>query len=302
MPILSTSDGFNRGAFTIGDWLLFSSISLIWGSSFLLMDIGLEALAPGAITWLRVVLGAAVLLPMTKRPIPRSDRPAILLLSLTWVAIPFTLFPLAQQHINSAVTGMLNGAMPLFAASFASMMLRRLPGSAQLAGLVVGFTGVVAISLPEAGSSRLVGVALALAATICYGLAVNVAAPLQQRYGSVPVISRMLGWASLWTAPLGLTGLQSSRFEWGPVLAVSVAGLVGTGLAFVLMATLVGRVGSTRASFITYLIPVVALFLGVTLRGDEVTPVALLGVVLVVAGALAASRPERQMAAARSDR
>ncbi len=302
MPILSTSDGFNRGAFTIGDWLLFSSISLIWGSSFLLMDIGLEALAPGAITWLRVALGAAVLLPMAKRPIPRSDRPAILLLSLTWVAIPFTLFPLAQQHINSAVTGMLNGAMPLFAASFASVMLRRLPGPAQLAGLVVGFTGVVAISLPEAGSSRLVGVALALAATICYGLAVNVAAPLQQRYGSVPVISRMLGWASLWTAPLGLTGLQSSRFEWGPVLAVSVAGLVGTGLAFVLMATLVGRVGSTRASFITYLIPVVALFLGVTLRGDEVTPVALLGVVLVVAGALAASRPERQLAAARSDR
>lgn len=267
-----------------------------------MMDIGLEALAPGAITWLRVALGAAVLLPMAKRPIPRSDRPAILLLSLTWVAIPFTLFPLAQQHINSAVTGMLNGAMPLFAASFASVMLRRLPGPAQLAGLVVGFTGVVAISLPEAGSSRLVGVALALAATICYGLAVNVAAPLQQRYGSVPVISRMLGWASLWTAPLGLTGLQSSRFEWGPVLAVSVAGLVGTGLAFVLMATLVGRVGSTRASFITYLIPVVALFLGVTLRGDEVTPVALLGVVLVVAGALAASRPERQLAAARSDR
>jgi drug/metabolite transporter (DMT)-like permease len=67
---------------------------------------------------------------------------------------------------------------------------------------------------------------------------------------------------------------------------------VGTGLAFVIMGTLVGRVGSTRASFITYLIPVIALGLGVAVRGDVVTVVSIIGVALVIAGALLASRSE----------
>jgi drug/metabolite transporter (DMT)-like permease len=67
-------------------------------------------------------------------------------------------------------------------------------------------------------------------------------------------------------------------------------GVVGTGIAFAFMGSLVGRVGSTRASFITYLIPVVALVLGVTFRGDDVAPLALIGVALVIGGAFLASR------------
>jgi drug/metabolite transporter (DMT)-like permease len=67
-------------------------------------------------------------------------------------------------------------------------------------------------------------------------------------------------------------------------------GVVGTGIAFALIASLIGRVGSTRASFITYLIPVVALVLGVAFRDDDVAPLALVGVVFVIGGALLASR------------
>jgi len=81
------------------------------------------------------------------------------------------------------------------------------------------------------------------------------------------------------------------------VLAVVVLGVVGTGIAFALMGTLVGRVGSTRASFITYLIPVVALVLGVAFRGDEVFVLELIGVAFVIGGAFLASR-----ATARSSR
>ena len=73
-------------------------------------------------------------------------------------------------------------------------------------------------------------------------------------------------------------------------MAVAVLGVLGTGIAFALMGTLVGRVGSTRASFITYLIPVVALVLGVVFRGDEVFALELVGVVFVIGGALLASR------------
>ena len=75
-------------------------------------------------------------------------------------------------------------------------------------------------------------------------------------------------------------------------MAISVAGVVGTGVAFVIMSSLVGRVGSTRASFITYLIPVVALALGVQFRNDVVSGLALVGVALVLAGAFLASRKE----------
>jgi drug/metabolite transporter (DMT)-like permease len=74
------------------------------------------------------------------------------------------------------------------------------------------------------------------------------------------------------------------------LLAVATAGVVGTGIAFVIMGTLVGRVGSTRASFITYAIPVVAAALGVVFRGDEVAPVAVAGMVAVIVGAVLASR------------
>jgi drug/metabolite transporter (DMT)-like permease len=294
--ILSTSEGTNQQSFSAGDWGLFWSISIIWGASFLLMDIGLDAFGPGLITLLRVGLGASVLwlFPQTRVPVERADWPRLLALSIIWVAIPFTLFPIAQQWINSALAGMLNGAMPIFAAAIASILLRRLPRGAQLAGVAIGFLGVVAIAFPSFGesSSEALGVLLVLLATVCYGLAVTIATPIQQRYGSLPVMGRMLALATIWTAPLGVWDALDSTWQWDSFAAVATAGFLGTGLAFVIMGTLAGRVGSTRASFITYVIPVVALALGVIFRGDIVTTVSIIGVVLVIIGALMASRSE----------
>lgn len=294
--ILSTAAGTNQGAFSLGDWALFVGIGLIWGSSFLFMDIGLDAFAPGLITWMRVGMGAAILVlfPATRTAVAVADRPRIIVVSLLWVAVPFTLFPIAQQWINSAVTGMLNGGMPIFAATFATLLLRRMPRRVHIVGLVVGFAGVVAISLPSVGEggTEALGVVLILLAVLCYGLAVNIAAPLQQAYGALPVMARVLAWATLWTSPLGLVGLADSRWAWSAFIAIFVAGVVGTGVAFVIMSSLVGRVGSTRASFITYLIPVVALALGVQFRNDVVSALALVGVALVLAGAFLASRKE----------
>ena len=293
--ILTTSEGVNREAFSAWDWALFVSVSLIWGSSFLLMAIGLDAFEPGLITVLRVALGAGALWLVPKAratSVRRADWPRLVALSFLWVAIPFTLFPIAQQYINSAIAGMLNGAMPIFAAVFAVILLRRLPRRTTIVGLIIGFVGVVAISAPSIGqgSSEALGVVLVLLATMCYGISVNIAAPIQQQYGSIPVMARMLALAAVWTAPLGLIGAAGSEFAWGPFIAVATAGVLGTGIAFVIMGSLVGRVGATRASFITYVIPVVALVLGVVFRGDEVAPIAVVGVVLVIAGAALASR------------
>ena len=128
--ILEPTESANEGAFTAGDWGLFVAISMIWGSSFLFIAVGLDAIEPGLITWGRVALGAAVLNVLPRLagvdrpggPVPdgRSCR-------VVWVGVPFTLFPLAEQHINSAVTGMLNGSQPIFAALVAGVLLRRPP-------------------------------------------------------------------------------------------------------------------------------------------------------------------------------
>lgn len=295
--VLSTSVGTHTGPFAPLDWALFASIGAIWGSSFLLIRIGLDAFAPGPITWLRILLGASVLwlFPAARASIRRDDLVRLVAISVLWVAVPFTLFPLVEERISSGLTGLINGALPIFAGAIGSLMLRRAPGRAQSIGLAVGFVGVVAIALPSMseGSSEAAGVLMALLAILCYGLAINIAAPLTQRYGSLPVMARMLALATIWTAPIGVAGLSSSSFAWPSVLAVASLGLLGTGIAFVLMGRLVARAGSTRASTATYLIPVVALVLGTVFLDEPVRPLSVAGVALVILGAALASRSER---------
>lgn len=294
--ILSTAHGTSRHAFTAADWARFLSIGLIWGSSFLFIAEALTAFEPGLITWLRVCLGAGTLwlFPGARRPIDRQDLPRVVALSLLWVAIPFTLFPLAQQHVSSAIAGMLNGAVPLVAAAFSAVLLRAMPGGMQLGGLAVGFTGIVLISMPELGdgSSGAVGVAMIVLADLCYGLSIAIAAPVQQRYGALPVMARMLAFAAVWTAPFGLASIAGSSFSWKALAAVAALGVLGTGLAFVLMGSLVAHVGPTRGSFATYLIPVVATILGVVVLDEVVAVAAVIGVALVIIGAILASRRE----------
>jgi drug/metabolite transporter (DMT)-like permease len=284
----------NQGTFTARDWALFLSVAGIWGSSFLFIAVGLESLQPGLVTLLRVGSGALALalVPRARVAIERPDRARLMVLSVLWVAIPFTLFPIAEQHINSAVAGLLNGGTPIFTALVATVLLRQPPRGAQLLGIAVGFVGVAFVSLPslDDGSSEALGVILVIVATACYGFSVNIAAPLQQRYGSLNLMANVLVLATVWTMPYGLWGVRDSHFELGPVVAVLFLGVVGTGLAFVIMGTLVGRVGATRASTITYIIPVVALVLGVVFRDDVVEALALAGVVFVIGGAFLASR------------
>lgn len=294
MPSAAEPDNDTFGA---ADWALFLTVSVIWGSSFLLIDIGLDALAPELITLVRVGLGAAMLaiLPSPSVAFARHDRTRMIVLSFVWVAIPFTLFPLAQQYINSATTGLLNGGTPIFTAIVAVAVYRSRPTPTLLAGLALGFVGVALISVPSIGegSSEAAGVIMVLGATVCYGFAFNLSTPLISEYGSLAVMRRMLVLATVWTAPYGLWGLRDSSFELGPTTAVVALGMIGTGLAYLVMATLVGRTGPARASFITYLIPVFSLALGVMFRGDEVSALALAGIVLVIAGALTAGRSRR---------
>ncbi|MEL7369917.1 MAG: DMT family transporter [Myxococcota bacterium] len=283
--------------FVVLDWGLFAGLACVWGSSFLLIARGLEAMPPGVVTFARVGLGALVLavLPRSSVRFEAVDRNKMIAMSLLWVAIPFTLFPIAEQYVNSAVAGLLNGATPIVAALAAAAFWGRPPNRTQWLGIAVGFLGIVMISAPSLseGTNEAIGVVMVLSATVCYGVSVHMAPPLQAKYGSVNVMARMLALATLWSAPWGLVGLPYVRFEWIPWLAVLLLGTVGTGLAFAMMAQLIKRVGSTRASLITYLLPIVALVLGVLINNDRVAPIAVGGVVLILAGAALASRARR---------
>ncbi len=296
-PAPSPAGATTTAAFSPQDWSIFVAIGLIWGASFLFIAIGLESLEPGVITSLRVGLGAITLalLPGSRIRLLPEDRSRMVALSVIWVGIPFTLFPLAEQHINSAVAGLLNGAVPMFTAMFGLLFFRRRTTGPQLLGLGIGLVGVAMISLPSLseGSSQALGVGLVVLATFCYGLATNLAAPLQARYGSRGVMTRMLALATVWTLPFGVVSIPDSHVELVPLLAVLVLGVVGTGVAYLLMGSLVSRVGPTRASFITYVIPVVSLVLGVVFKDDHVAALAVGGVALVVTGALLAGRQDR---------
>ncbi len=294
--LLETGRGSRPGSFGPTDWLLLASVALIWGSSYLFIDIGLEALQPGVIAVARVALGVAALalVPAARRPIGREDRPHIAFLGVIWAGLPLLLFPVAQQWIDSSVAGMLNGAVPLAGAAWAVVLLRRPLPRTHAVGLLIGFAGVLAISWPQLQGSRatMLGASLVILAVLCYGLALNLAVPLQQRHGALPVLLRAQLAALVLLLPFGLWGLAGSRFAWGPVLAMVPLGVLGTGVAFVLMTILVGRVGGPRGAVATYFIPVVAIVLGVLLLGERVAPAAVAGTALVVAGAWLTSRPD----------
>jgi len=274
---------------------------LIWGSSFYLIAEGLDSFQPFVVTWMRIMFGFLVVVsvPTTRRPVPRSSWPMLALLGVVWLAVPLSLFPLAEERVSSSVTGMLNGATPIFAAIVAALIVRRLPPQRQIVGLGVGLVGIVLIAAPtwsDGGSSSAAGVLMILAALMCYGVAINIAAPLQRQLGALPVIGRMLAVALVLVSPLGIASITGSDFSWSSALAVAVLGAFGTGLAYVLMASNAGRYGGTRASSTTYLIPAVSVVLGVTLRGDSVEWIALAGCAVALAGAYLVNTAVRRSA------
>jgi drug/metabolite transporter (DMT)-like permease len=168
------------------------------------------------------------------------------------------------------------------------------PTRNQRTGLIVGFAGVLAIAWPALGGARVttVGVLLVVMAVIFYGLSINLAVPLQQRYGALPVLLRAQVFAMATLAPVAAVQLPAFEWSWSSALATIPLGVFGTGLALVAMTTLAGRVGATRGSVAIYFLPVVAIVLGVVFRDESVAAISLAGTALVMAGAWLTSRKE----------
>jgi drug/metabolite transporter (DMT)-like permease len=246
-------------------------------------------MGPNGVTFTRILVGFLTLslVPLARKPVVRSDWPGIAALGLLWFAFPLSMFPFAEQRVSSALTGMLNGATPLFTALFASILARRLPSRGVGVGLAVGMTGTVLVALPSWGEGRssAIGVLLILSALVSYGISLNIARPLQQRSGALPVIWRAQAVGLLLTAPLGLPEFLDAHWKPVPLLCLLALGAGGTAIAQVVITVAAGRLGSTKASATTFLMPPVSLALGVAVRHERVALLSVAGGAICVAGA-----------------
>lgn len=299
--VASTEAAGARPLSAAADWALLALPGLIWGASFLFIAEGLEALAPDGVTFLRIVIGFTTLslIPAARKPIARRDWPGTALLGVLWMAFPLSMFPHAEQRVSSALTGMLNGAVPLFAAAVASVIARQLPTRPVTVGLIVGLAGTVLVALPSLGEGQnsVTGVILIMAALVSYGVAINLARPLQQRNGALPVVWRALAVALVLTAPLGAPKLLHAQWTLASALSMLALGALGTAVAYVLVTVAAGRLGAARASATTFLIPAVALVLGVLVRNEHVALVSVVGGAVCLLGAWLIRRASLQAGA-----
>ena len=297
-PTSLAAEGTHGGAFTAKDWVLLIVPSIVWGASFILIEEALNGgMKPGLVTWLRITCGfvALSLVPAARGRIERRDLGRVLAVSITWLAFPMTLFPLAQRDVSPSVAGMLNGGIPIFATLFTSLLLRRLPHRMQLFGIAVGVIGVVLIGFPtfSESSSSAAGIAMIMIAVVSYGIAITLNVPLVQRYGALVLFRYALGMSAILTLPIALFAVGDSVVTLRASIAMVLLGVGGTAVAFVCMSTLSGRVGGTRASIITYVEAVIALGLGVWWSNDHVESIQLVGCATLLFGAWLATRAER---------
>lgn len=292
---LAGARGTNEGSFEALDWALLVAVSLIWGSSFLWIAIGVDALAPGTVALMRVGLGSIALfcVPAARRRIARRDWPGVAVVAVAGNAGPALLLAIAETELESAVAGMINSAAPIATLVIAYLLGNRAVSRRHVAGIGLGFVGVVLMALPSVvgADAPVVGVTLVVIVVFGYGLTTNVIVPLQQRYGGLAVVAWAQAAGAVLLAPIGVAGVADSDFAPGPVLAVVFLGVVGTGLARAMSATLFGRTGAQRGSVVTYFVPIVAIVLGVVVRDETVEALQILGLaVVIVAGVLVATR------------
>lgn len=289
-----TNIGTKPEAYGPAEWGLTLTVGVIWGSAFLWIALGVDFLAPGVVAFGRVALGAAALAMFSRarRRIERTDWGRLVAVAVLGNALPAILFAQAETTLDSAVAGMITAGTPILSLVMAGLILRSMPGRAQILGIGVGFLGILMMSAPSlvGADASPVGVGLVFVATLGYAMTSNLIVPLQQRYGGSAVVLWALVVSSVVLLPFAVAGLDESEFRWGAVIAVVMLGVVGTGIARALSATLAGRVGGPRMTTTTYLIPVVAVILGVVFRDETVAPIAILGVAVVLVGAYVATR------------
>ena len=270
-------------------------LALIWGSAFLWIKLAIRGFSPVEVTFGRLALGAAVLFPIVlarREALPRSARlwTHIVVAALFANAIPYLLFAVAEQTVNSSTAGIINATTPLWTMLLALAVRHQKAISPwQAAGLIVGFGGAVLIFAPwEAGTSvASAGGLECLAASISYAISYIYMDHYLARRGLSPITlsaCQLLAAAVMLAIALVVAGAPAPHASAASIAGLLILGVLGTGIAYVLNYQIITSEGATIASTVTYLLPVVAIVLGVLVLGEAVTIAALAGIALVLAG------------------
>ena len=281
----------------IKEWGAFALLGLIWGSSFLWIKIAVAEVGPFTLVALRLffgLLGLSVIVLLRRQLIPRERKIllAFLFLAVFSTALPFVLISWSETQIDSAMAAILNGTVPLFTIVIAHFWLQDEKITAQrLAGLIVGFIGVLVLVTRDLGPSfRLLGTMAGqlamLAAAASYAFAATFTRrnlhdqPALIQAFMVVLFADALLWiiAPITEAPFQLPSLP---ITW---LALLWLGLLGSCVAYLLFFFLINTWGPTRASLVTYTFPVVGLILGVIFLNEAIDGRLIFGTALIVAG------------------
>ncbi|WP_245234486.1 DMT family transporter [Streptomyces flavochromogenes] len=269
-------------------------LALLWGSGFLWIKISLnEGLTPGWITFVRCVLGAAVLLALAhgagqRLPRDRATWGRLVVAAFFCNALPFLLFSVGEQTVDSGVAGVLNATTPLWSLLIGLALGTDGPLRAtRLTGLALGFAGVLLIFAPWSHGSGLMswGALALLGASASYAVAFAYMARRLTGRGTAPLA---LSAAQLLTA----TGLSApalaaggtATVTWAGVLAVVVLGVLATGLTFHLNYRMIAEEGPTAAATVGYLLPVVSVTLGALILDEPLTVRVVAGMAVVLVG------------------
>jgi len=278
-------------------WLLFLALSVIWGIPYLLIKVAVRELTPASLVFLRTALGALLLLPAVMKNgnlralLPRW-RP-ILLFTLVEVALPWWLLSDAERRISSSLSGLLVASVPLLGALLSRLTGAHEPlGTRRLAGLGVGFAGVVALLGLDLRGDVAAIVEMTLV-VLGYALGPLIVSRRLADLASLDVVAVSIGLCALAYAPVGIAQLPRAMPSPAVIGSVAMLGVACTAVAFLLFFRLIAEVGPVRATVITYVNPAIALLAGVTLLGETFTPGTAVGFVLIIAGSWLAAGPSR---------
>ena len=274
-----------------------AAVAAMWGSSFLWIAIAIDHVETAVVPLGRCVFGAVVLVlfPSTRRRLERADWPRLVVSSALWMAIPFLLYPIAEQTVSSSITGMINGGLPVVSAVVTAFYVRRAPSVFRMVAVLIGFAGIAVISISsvdEGTSADAKGVLVLAVALLCYAFAANTAQPLFRKYGSMPPTLWMTIVATVMSLPYGVVGLARSGIDLEAMGALFMLGAMGTGIAFAIYGVLLARAGTVRGMIGIFFTPIVGTILGVAVRGDSLHALAIVGMSIVIVGAVMVSRPE----------
>jgi len=278
-------------------WLpIYLALGLVWGCSFIFIKFGLEFLTPVGVAFGRCALGAMTLLLIVKIrgiKLPTDPKTWFILwvVSLLLNVFPGILFAFAEQRVTTALAGIINACTPLSTLIFLFIFFKSEKIAAQhIVGLILGGIGVLTVLgiWKGLGSGSTSGVIALLGAITCYGFSFPIIkkylTPLKLRAEALAASQVTAGALTLLPFYL-INGIAKNEYRPGPIMAMMALGIFGSGLAYIWNFQIVERAGSSIASSVTYLTPVVAVFVGWIFLGEDISWHEPVGGAIVVLGA-----------------